>query len=57
MLPGTPPREEIDEKMIDWDFAQNELYLKKESLEKELNEEKERKLKEETDFILKQKEE
>jgi len=43
--------------LIDWDFAQNELYLKKESLERELVEEKERKLKEETDLMLKQKEE
>jgi hypothetical protein len=31
LLPGTPPREETEEQAIDWDFAQNELYLKKES--------------------------
>jgi hypothetical protein len=29
VLPETEPREEIDEKSIDWDYAQNELYLKK----------------------------
>jgi hypothetical protein len=34
MLPSTEPRQEIDERTIDWDFAQNELYLKKETLEK-----------------------
>jgi hypothetical protein len=55
LIPGALPREEIDEKNIDWDYAQNELYLKKESIEREINEEKERKLKEETDAILKQK--
>ncbi len=32
LLPGNNPREEIDDAAIDWDFAQNELYLKKESL-------------------------
>jgi len=29
LIPGALPREEIDEKNIDWDYAQNELYLKK----------------------------
>jgi len=30
-LPGTPTRtEESDESKLTWDFAQNELYLKKE---------------------------
>lgn len=56
-MPDTKPRQEIDEKIIDWDFAQNELYLKKESQQKEANELKEKKLREETDLILQQKEE
>jgi pSer/pThr/pTyr-binding forkhead associated (FHA) protein len=56
LLPGTLPRAEIDEKAVDWDFAQNELYLKKESIEREINEEKERKLKEETAAVLREKE-
>ena len=30
IIPGTDPREEIDEKTIDWEYAQNELYLRKE---------------------------
>ena len=30
MLPGSDPREEIEEKAIDWEFAQKELYLKRE---------------------------
>lgn len=38
VLPGSEPREEVDEAVVDWDFAQNELYLKKETAEKELNE-------------------
>jgi hypothetical protein len=29
LLPNTPPREEVEEHKLDWDFAQNELYLKK----------------------------
>lgn len=30
LLPGTKSREEgVEEMQIDWDFAQNELYLKK----------------------------
>jgi hypothetical protein len=32
LLPGSAAREEFEEHVIDWDFAQNELYLKKESL-------------------------
>ena len=29
IIPDTEPREEVDERKVDWDFAQNELYLKK----------------------------
>lgn len=56
LIPETDPRGEVDEKAIDWDFAQNELYLKKEQIEQKVNEEKERKIKEETQAIMKQKE-
>ena len=56
LIPETKPRDDVDEKTIDWDYAQNELYLKKESLEREQNEEKERKIKEETMAIVKEKE-
>lgn len=48
MIPSTEPREEIDEKEIGWDSAQNELYLKKEQVEKQQMEERERKIKEES---------
>lgn len=57
LLPGTPPREEIDEKTINWDSAQNELYLKKELVEKQQMEEREKKIKEESEEMLKRKEE
>jgi hypothetical protein len=56
MIPGNSPREEVDEKSINWDFAQNELYLKKELVEKQQMEERERKIKEESEEILKKKE-
>jgi hypothetical protein len=38
ILPGIESRDSIDEKQIDWEYAQNELFLKKELLEKEQNE-------------------
>lgn len=47
LLPGGETREEKDERKIDWDFAQNELYLKKNELEKQQMEEKERRMREE----------
>ena len=40
VIADTKPREEIDEAKLDWDFAQNELYLKKQTIEKGLIEEK-----------------
>ncbi len=46
LLPGTQPRDEIDEKSINWDWGQNELYLKKELVEKQQMEEREKKIKE-----------
>lgn len=55
LLPETESRDPVEQKKIDWDFAQNELYLKKEIIEREQNEEKERKIKEETEAILHQK--
>jgi hypothetical protein len=30
IIPKTKPREEVEEGAINWDFGQNELYLKKE---------------------------
>lgn len=57
VIPGEEPREEIEESKIDWDYAQNELYLKKELIEREQNEERERKIKEEAELLLKKKEE
>ena len=44
LLPGFEQRTETDEKKVDWDFAQNELYLKKNILEKQQMEERERKM-------------
>ena len=29
VIPDTKPRDNVDENKIDWEFAQNELYLKK----------------------------
>lgn len=52
LLPGTDSREPIEQKKVDWDFAQNELYLKKNELEKQMMEERERKMKEEAEAIL-----
>lgn len=47
MVPGGEVREGSEEKQqIDWDFAQNELYLKKNEIEKQVMEERERKLRE-----------
>lgn len=40
LLPGYPAREEVDEKKIDWEYAQNELYLKKSQIEKQIQEER-----------------
>lgn len=40
LLPGTDPREPIEEKKVDWDYAQNELYLKKNELERQMMEER-----------------
>ena len=57
LLPGTAPREAVEEKEISWDSAQNELYLKKELLEKQQMEERERKIKEESEEVLRRKEE
>lgn len=57
VIPGHDPREEIEESKIDWDYAQNELYLKKELIEREQNEERERKIKEDAELKLKKKEE
>ena len=45
VIPGTDPREEIQQIKIDWDYAQNQLYLKKELIEREQNQERERKIK------------
>ena len=57
-LPGRKPREEgMEEKTIDWEYTQNELYLKKEIMEREAVEERERKIKEQTQAILRKKEE
>lgn len=56
-IPGGERREDIDVKGIDWDYAQNELYLRKEMIEKEQMEEKERKIKEQTEAILLKKQE
>ena len=63
IIPDTKPRmgmnEElpVEEKNVDWEFAQNELYLKKEKIEQKQIEERERKIKEETEAMLKKKEE
>lgn len=57
MIPFTAAREEVEEKEISWDSAQNELYLKKELVEKQQMEERERKIKEESEEMLKRKEE
>jgi hypothetical protein len=46
ILPQTKPREEVEEGAINWDFGQNELYLKKELAEKQQMEEREKKIKE-----------
>lgn len=40
MIPDTKAREQTDEKKVNWDFAQNELYLKKGQIEKEQMEER-----------------
>ena len=48
IIPGTESRDAIDESLVDWEYAQNELYLKKENIEKEALEEVEKKIKEET---------
>ena len=48
VIPDTQSRQEWEEPKLDWDFAQNQLYLKKETIEKEALEEKERKIKQET---------
>ena len=39
-IPGGEKRDDIDVKTIDWDYAQNQLYLRKEMIEKEQMEEK-----------------
>lgn len=39
LIPSTTPREEVEEKKIDWDYAQNELYLKKSEIERQKMEE------------------
>ena len=36
ILPDTPMRDGVESSQIDWDFAQNELYLRKESAEREI---------------------
>ncbi len=41
---------------IDWEFAQKELFLKMELIEREQAEEKEKKMKEEAEMIVKEKE-
>ncbi len=56
LLPGHPSREEVDEKKIDWQYAQNELYLKKSQIEKQIQEEREKKMREEAEAILLEKE-
>lgn len=55
LLPGFEQRTETDEKKVDWDFAQNELYLKKNILEKQQMEERERKMRQEAQAVLLQK--
>jgi hypothetical protein len=35
ILPQAKPREEVEEGAINWDFGQNELYLKKDLAEKQ----------------------
>lgn len=57
ILPTTKPREEVEEGAISWDFGQNELYLKKELAEKQQMEEREKKIKEESEEHLRKKEE
>ena len=56
LLPGYPVREEVEEKKIDWEFAQNELYLKKSQLEKQAMEEREKKMREDAEAMLLEKE-
>ena len=56
LLPGTASREDTEEKKVDWDYAQTELYLKKNILEKQQMEEKEKKMREEAEAILLEKE-
>ena len=47
LLPDEEPREKMEEKGVTWDFAQKELYLKQEEIERHQQEEKEKKLKQE----------
>jgi hypothetical protein len=35
LIPNNEPREDTEAKKVDWDYAQNELYLKKGLLEKQ----------------------
>lgn len=53
---GTSRSEELTEAQLNWDFAQNELYLKKEVIEKQQAEEKERRVKEEAEAGVREKE-
>lgn len=49
LVPGTEMRNpDVDVNILDWEYAQNELYLRKELIEKEQMEEVERKRKKET---------
>ena len=40
IIPDSEPREQIEEQKVDWEYAQNEIYLTKEQIEKEQNEER-----------------